>query len=139
MYEADSAKLEIVFENGPCYMEDVLTGKVPINDTYLQELLQYVTSVGDILILDEFDKRLPLQTILDFCDVLSQLRDYWNTIIISGYNRAITRIFTYFEYDNDGDVQKEEVKLNLLYLKDNKIQKIDDWREIHECFNTIRG
>ena len=38
--------------------------------------MRYIISNGDILILDEVDAMLKEQDLIDFCSVLSQLRDY---------------------------------------------------------------
>lgn len=135
-YSADPLKVNVVLEEGKEYMEEILTKKITIVDTYLQNLLQLITNVGDVLIIDELDRKLSLQGILDFCIILSQLRDYWKEIIVSGYNSALLRIFT---YDSDGYKESEETLVNLLYLTNKEVQKITDWGIAHECFNKIRG
>ncbi len=138
-YEADRRKVDIVLEEEICYMEEILTKSASIIDLDIQGLLQLMTNKGDVLIIDELDRKLSLQATLDFCIVLSQLRDCWKNIIVSGYNSALLRLFTYFAYDLDGGVQKEETQVNLLYLTGNKMQKVTDWGIAHECFNKIRG
>lgn len=138
-YEVDPLKVNVVLEEGKEYMEETLIKSAPVIDLYVQGLLQIMTNVGDILIIDELDRKLSLQATLDFCIVLSQLRDYWKEIIVSGYNSALLRLFTYFTYDSDGDVQKEETLVNLIYLTGDRVQKVTDWGIAHECFNKIRG
>lgn len=138
-YEVDPVKVNTVLEEEICYMEETLTKKSTIVDTYLQNLLQIMTNVGDVLIIDGLDRKLSLQAILDFCIVLSQLRDSWEKIIVSGYNSALLRLFTYFVYDLDGYTQRKEALVNMLYLADVGVQKVTDWGTAHECFNKIRG
>lgn len=115
-YEADHRKVDVVLEEGKEYMGEILTKSAAVIDLYFQDLLQLMTSKGDVLIIDGLDRKLSLQGILDFCIVLSQLRDCWEKIIVSGYNSALLRIFTYFTYDSDGYKEREETLVNLLYL-----------------------
>lgn len=137
-YEADPVKVDIVLDEEIYYMEEILTKSAPVIDLYTQSLLQIMTNVGDVLIIDELDRKLSLQAILDFCIVLSQLRDSWEKIIVSGYNSALLRLFTYFVYDLDGYTQRKEALVNMLYLADVGVHEITDWGIACECFNKIR-
>lgn len=137
-YQEDPIKRDIVLEECSDYLEDLLTKRQSgWYHNYTSELLQKITSVGDVLIIDELDSNLTHQHLIDFCDALSQLRNCWEQIIISGYNLKLLRIFTYLEYDEYGS-KIEKNKVNMIVLENGVKKNTSDRGEAYEYFNSLR-
>lgn len=138
LYESNSDKKNVVLELGSEYLQTLmLNGGVSYYDLCVYNLLRYIVSDGDILIIDEVDNMLKRQHLIDFCSVLSQLRDHWKWIFVSGYSPDLTRLFTYISYDDD-DFAIKITKANLLVLKDDKSYRITDGVDAYEYFYEIR-
>ena len=132
------AKRDTVLEECSDYLEDLLTKhQVGWYNNYASELLQKITSVGDVLIIDELDNVLIRQHLIDFCDALSQLRVHWKKIIVSGYNLLLLRAFTYLDYDEYG-AKIERDRVHLVLLKDGVEKTIYDRGDTYEYFTSLR-
>lgn len=144
MYQVNQDKKNIVLELGSEYLRNLmLDGGTNYYDLQTYNLLRYTISDGDILILDEVDVMLKEQDLIDFCSVLSQLRDYWKQIIVSGYSPDLTRLFTYIDYEDYDDgfeiaFGSKITKANLLVLKNEEVLKITNGDDVYEYFYSIR-
>lgn len=137
-FKEDTEKMDVVLEECSDYLKDLLTKRqVGWYNNYASELLQKITSVGDVLIIDELDNNLTRQHLIDFCDVLSQLRVCWKKIIVSGYNLLLLRAFTYLWYDEYGS--KIEIdKVHLVLLENGMKKSIYDRGAAYEYFTSLR-
>lgn len=54
-------------------------------DENLNKILSYILSKGDVLILDEIDSILPYQDVINICNILKDVSEYWEKIIITGH------------------------------------------------------
>jgi len=138
-YREDPLKREIVLEECSDYLENLLTKRqIGWYNNHASELLQQITSVGDVLIIDELDNNLTPQHLIDFCDALSQLRVCWKKIIVSGYNLKLLRVFTYIEYDPDYGSKIEKDRVHMILLDDGSKKTISDRGEAYECLTSLR-
>ncbi len=144
MYQVNQNKKDTVLELGSEYLRNLmLDGGINYYDLQIYNLLRYIISNGDILILDEVDAMLKEQDLIDFCSVLSQLRDCWDQIIVSGYSPNLTRLFTYIDYEDYDDgfeiaFGSKISKANLLVLKNEEVLKITNGDDAYEYFYSIR-
>lgn len=112
------------------------------NDNYLdlyssmlKQFIKLLISNGDTLVIDDVDSIVCNLDLLDICEAISTLRDFWKEIYISGYNIKLMRVFTYTDLEDYS--QKEMV--NLVYVYDN--MKTLNLKEDNCCeyFDKIRG
>ena len=137
-FKEDMAKRDTILEECSDYLEDLLTKRqVGWYNNYASELLQKITSIGDVLIIDELDNVLARQHLIDFCDALSQLRIHWKKIIVSGYNLLLLRAFTYLEYEEYGS-KIERDRVHLVLLENGVKKSIYDRGEAYEHFISLR-
>lgn len=137
-FKEDMDKRDTILEECSDYLEDLLTKRqVGWYNNYASELLQKITSVGDVLIIDELDNVLTRQHLIDFCDALSQLRIHWKKIIVSGYNLLLLRVFTYLEYEEYGS-KIERDRVHLVLLENGVKKSIYDRGDAYEHFISLR-
>lgn len=93
-------------------------------NTGIQRLLDLLSYEGDILIIDEIDKNLTPQQIVDISHIIRESRTMWKEIYISGYDVKLIVLFDKLE-DNIIVLTKEGDKHANKY---NLVKYIDEIR-----------
>jgi hypothetical protein len=136
----DMQKYKLFREEGTEYFNSLFDSPILFgDDKYVKSIIDLPVQVGDILIIDNIDHLVTRQQLIDLCSTLSQIRDYWQRIIVSGYNYEIERIFTKKDFDEDLGYY-EQTLYNCVYLdKDGNITELTDEGEVDEYMDKIRG
>lgn len=103
-------------------------------DNMIRNILGLFSAEGDILVIDELDKCLTDQDIIHVCMILSEIRDCWREIHISGYSEHLLRMFTFVDTEN----LTEHTEYNVYYTDASGVAQLKE-SDIIEYINTIRG
>lgn len=72
------------------------------NLEYLKNLLNMICAEGDILILDQFDKDLYMQAIIDVAIAIGQVGKLWRSVYVSGSSLLTELVFVSTDENNIG-------------------------------------
>lgn len=98
-------------------------------DGYVKSLFDLICSQGEVLILDELDSKLYVNDITSLSAAISETRDNWKEIFITGYSPYLCRLFKNEELD--------EYKDNFYIVnKDLELERITE-EQADEYFDKI--
>lgn len=86
-----------------------------LHDMFVDKIIKYLYAKGDVLVLDELDVNLSSQEIIYVSMIISEIKDLWTSIHVSGCSEYLLRLFTTIDYDN----YTETYELNVYYVSDN--------------------
>lgn len=92
--DVDSDKIRSVEQlNNSLYRR--IDGRKDLNDyeITIRNIFELISARGDILVLDELDAGLKNNDITAICAVISETRDNWEEIYITGYSSYLDRLF----------------------------------------------